>query len=75
MIGDLIMKLKNEATAEEEKHGWCQTELAANKQTRDAKTKDSNELTAEIEGLQSKILRPGTPLNPRRSRGCRVVYY
>jgi hypothetical protein len=49
------MKLKNEATAEEEQHGWCQTELAANKQTRDAKTKDSNELTAEIEGLNSNI--------------------
>ena len=32
---DLIYKLMEEATAETEHKGWCDTELATNKQTRE----------------------------------------
>jgi hypothetical protein len=55
MIETLIMKLKEEANAEAEEHGWCQTELAANKQVTDDKTKAAAELTANIEQLQAEI--------------------
>merc|ERR1740138_1006847 len=39
MIKDLIWKLMEEATAETEHKGWCDTELGTNKQTRETKTK------------------------------------
>jgi len=55
MIEGLIMKLKEEANAEAEEHGWCTTELATNKQTRDDKTKASDELRATVEALQAEI--------------------
>merc|ERR1719380_395713 len=45
MIKDLIWKLMQEATAETEHKGWCDTELTTNKQTREYKTSQGNELT------------------------------
>merc|ERR1719352_1055461 len=55
LITDLISKLVQEATAETEHKGWCDTELTTNKQTRDAKTRDVNQLTTEIEDLTAEI--------------------
>merc|ERR1712232_319499 len=55
LITDLISKLVQEATAETEHKGWCDTELTTNKQTRDAKTRDADQLTTEIEDLTAEI--------------------
>merc|ERR1719401_1709877 len=55
MIKDLIWKLMEEATAETEHKGWCDTELTTNKQTREYKTGYLNELTAEEEDLTASI--------------------
>jgi len=55
MIKDMIQKLMQEATEEAEHKGFCDTELTTNKQTRDAKTEESEELTAESEKLTADI--------------------
>merc|ERR1719359_2713473 len=55
MIKDLIVKLMEEATSETEHKGWCDTELTTNKQTRDKKTAEVNELESEIEDLTATI--------------------
>merc|ERR1712232_715963 len=55
LITDLISKLVQEATAETEHKGWCDTELTTNKQTRDWKTESVNQLTTEIEDLTAEI--------------------
>merc|ERR1719161_2569102 len=55
MIKDLIVKLMEEATAETEHKGWCDTELTTNRQTRDAKTEDVAKLTSEVEELTAEI--------------------
>merc|ERR1719433_233085 len=55
LIKDLIVQLMEEATAEVEHKGWCDTELTTNKQTRDARTEDVNRLTAEVEELTADI--------------------
>jgi len=55
MIKDMISKLTQEATAETEHKGWCDTELTTNKQTRDYKTDAVEELTAEKEDQTSTI--------------------
>merc|ERR1719214_303123 len=55
MIKDLIVKLMEEATSEAEHKGWCDTELTTNKQTRDKKTSEVNELTSLIEDLTATI--------------------
>merc|ERR1719487_657238 len=49
MIKDLIVKLMEEANAEADQHAYCQTELATNKQTREIKSSEVEELTAELE--------------------------
>merc|ERR1719428_2601795 len=49
MIKDLIVKLMEEANAEAEHKGFCDTELATNKQTRDNLSAEVDELTANIE--------------------------
>merc|ERR1719364_277724 len=54
MIKDMIQKLMQEATEEAEHKGFCDTELTTNKQTRDAKTEESDELTAEAEKEKNK---------------------
>jgi hypothetical protein len=55
MIKDLISKLMEEATSETEHKGWCDTELTTNKQTRDKKTSEVNELESNIEDLTATI--------------------
>jgi len=55
MIKDLIVKLMEEATSETEHKGFCDTELTTNKQTRDKKTADLNELNSNIEDLTATI--------------------
>ena len=55
MIKDLINKLVEEATAEAEHKGWCDTELGTNEHTRKTKSEEVEKLTAEIEGSESKI--------------------
>merc|ERR1719163_443422 len=49
MIKDMIVKLMEEANAEAEHKGWCDTELATNKQTREIKTSEVEELQADID--------------------------
>merc|ERR1719310_1893145 len=51
----MVFKLMEEATEEAEHKGFCDTELGTNKITRDAKTADSEELRAMIEGLSAEI--------------------
>jgi hypothetical protein len=54
MIKDLILKLTEEAASEADHKGFCDAELSTNKATRDAKTSEINELTANIDELTSK---------------------
>eukprot|EP00746_Dinoflagellata_sp_MGD_P161180 gnl/MRDRNA2_/MRDRNA2_88229_c0_seq1.p1 gnl/MRDRNA2_/MRDRNA2_88229_c0~~gnl/MRDRNA2_/MRDRNA2_88229_c0_seq1.p1 ORF type:complete len:689 (-),score=206.35 gnl/MRDRNA2_/MRDRNA2_88229_c0_seq1:46-1953(-) len=55
MIKDLVVKLMEEATAETEHKGWCDTELTTNKQTRDSKAADAASLKATIEQLTAEL--------------------
>merc|ERR1719231_805028 len=55
MIKDLMVKLMEEATSETEHKGWCDTELTTNKQTRDKKQVDIDELESNIEDLTATI--------------------
>jgi len=53
MVKDLIVKLMEEANAEADHHGYCQTELATNKQTREIKSSEVDELSANLEETQA----------------------
>merc|ERR1719215_1358890 len=55
MIKDMISKLVQEATAETEHKGWCDTELTTNKQTRDQKTEAVEELKEDLERQEAVI--------------------
>jgi prefoldin subunit 5 len=55
LIKDLISKLMQEATAETEHKGWCDSELATNKVTRTSKTESISELNTQIEDLTAEI--------------------
>jgi hypothetical protein len=55
MVKDLISKLMEEGTSETEHKGWCDTELATNKVTRDAKSEEVSKLKADIENLNAEI--------------------
>jgi len=55
MIRDMITRLMEEANAEASHKGFCDTELAANKQTRDQKTEEVNKLNARADALRSNI--------------------
>jgi len=55
LIKDLITKLLEEANEEATHKGWCDTELATNKQTRQEKTEKVEVLHAEIDELTSSI--------------------
>jgi len=55
MIKDLIVKLMEEANAEVEHKGYCDTELATNTHTRKEKTEAVVMLTAEIDELTASI--------------------
>jgi flagellar biosynthesis chaperone FliJ len=55
MIKDLIVKLMEEANAEADHKGYCDTELATNKQTREIKTAEVDNLAARIEKNMADI--------------------
>merc|ERR1719213_115329 len=55
MIRDLIAKLEEEAGEEADHKAWCDTELAANEQTRKEKTDQVEMLHAEIDELTAEI--------------------
>jgi len=55
MIKDLIVKLMEEANAEADSHAYCETELATNKQTREIKSGEVDELTAELESQNALL--------------------
>merc|ERR1719409_2178588 len=55
MIKDLIVKLMEEATAETEHKGWCDTEVTTNTQSRNSLTEDIGNLNTEIEDLTAEI--------------------
>jgi len=55
LIKDLIVRLMEEANAEAEHKGWCDTELSTNEQTRKEKTAAVETLHAEIDELQASI--------------------
>merc|ERR1719456_92021 len=66
MIKDLIVKLMEEANAEADQHAYCETELATNKQTREIKSSEVEELTAELESqnaLREKLTTEITELS------------
>jgi hypothetical protein len=54
MIADMIVKLMEEANAEADKKAFCDAELATNKQTRETKQAEVDELTARVEKLTSE---------------------
>merc|ERR1711957_198177 len=55
MIKDLIVKLMEEANAEADHKGYCDSELATNKQTRENKASEAEDLTAQIEKATADI--------------------
>jgi len=55
MIKDLVVKLMEEARAEAEHKGWCDTELVTNQQTRDSKSADVANFKSEIEQMTAEI--------------------
>jgi len=62
MIREMITKLMEEANAEAEHKAFCDTEMGTNKQTRDKKTSQSEELTADIEELTAAISKLATEI-------------
>mmetsp|Transcript_145852 Transcript_145852/g.268929 ORF Transcript_145852/g.268929 Transcript_145852/m.268929 type:complete len:678 (+) Transcript_145852:68-2101(+) len=50
MIKDLIVKLMEEANSEADQKAYCTTELATNKQVREDKSAEVDELTAKLDG-------------------------
>jgi len=54
MIKDMIEKLMTEANEDATHKGFCDQELGTNKQTRDMKTEDVEELTATAQKLESE---------------------
>lgn len=55
MVKDMITKLMEEANAEAEHKGFCDKEMGMNKQTRDKKTEQSDNLKADIEELTADV--------------------
>lgn len=55
LIEQMINKLKDEMTAEEEHHGFCTREMNKNEKDRTRFTTESNKLNATIEGLSAEI--------------------
>merc|ERR1719502_1869607 len=54
MIDGMIAKLLAEANEEADHKGWCDTEMATNKNTRDKKTEELNTLYAQIDQLTAE---------------------
>merc|ERR1719271_1430071 len=57
MIDEMITKLIEQANEEATHKGWCDTEMAKNSHTRDAKTDEINTLTAKADKLSAAITR------------------
>jgi len=57
MIDEMITKLIEQANEEATHKGWCDTEMAKNSHTRDAKTDEINTLTAKADKLTAAISR------------------
>jgi hypothetical protein len=55
MIKDMIIKLMEEANAEADHKAYCDVEMATNKQTRDNKAAEAEDLTAQIEKTEAQI--------------------
>merc|ERR1719460_589673 len=55
MIKDLIVRLMEEANEEAEHKGWCDTELASNKQTRETKSEEVDTLTSQRDQLSEEM--------------------
>merc|ERR1719420_638301 len=55
----MVDKLMEEANEETEHKGFCDTEMGANKNTRDTKTSEVDALNAEIEELTADIQKLG----------------
>jgi len=55
MIKDLIVKLMEEANAEADHKGFCDVELATNKQTREIKSAEVEDLSANIDKNTAEI--------------------
>merc|ERR1719310_1462161 len=62
MIREMITKLMEEANAEADHKAFCDTEMGTNKQTRDKKTAQSEELNADIEELTAEISKLATEI-------------
>jgi len=54
MIKDLIVKLMEQANEEADQHAYCTSELATNKQTRDNKGAEVEDLTAKADQLTAE---------------------
>jgi len=57
MIKDLIVKLMEQTNAEADEHSYCITELAKNKERRDNKQSEVEELAATVEKLTAESAR------------------
>jgi len=55
MIKDLIVKLMEEANAEADQKGFCDAEMATNKQTREIKSAEVDDLSASIDKNEADI--------------------
>merc|ERR1719161_2279827 len=55
MIKDLIVKLMEEANAEADHKGFCDAELATNKQTREIKSAEVEDLSSSIDKNEADI--------------------
>jgi len=62
MIQDLIMRLQDEANSEANHKSWCDSELAANEQTRKDKSAKVDRLNAEIDVLDASIMKLATEI-------------
>jgi len=62
MIKDLIVKLMEQANAEADQHAYCETELATNKQTREIKSSEVEELSAELESSNALLEKLATEI-------------
>jgi len=68
MIQDMISKLMEEANEAADHKAFCDAEMSTNKQTRDSKTTESEELKADIEGLTADIAKLGEEITDLASQ-------
>jgi len=76
MIKDLIVKLMEQANEEADQHAYCTSELATNKQTRDNKGAEVEDLTAKADQLTAEAAQLAAEItdlsdSSRRSRDSR----